>query len=236
MLTQVILTETKKGCILEKIFHLYKPTFSQESSQAMAQGHLPLSNDITCESITDEIIASYKEKGFTLVFAEEIMRYNLSLALPDIAPPPFVSYLVWDVQSSHTFFTVYQAAFRERPGFPGWSEKEWVRWVSSAPLFRPDLSFLAMVEGQAVGFATNAEDEAAPGRNGYLIQLCVHPEWRGRRLGTALLMRALHAWQKEGKEALLLHVNSNNLGAIRLYQQLGFVMVGRRGRFRQQSD
>jgi ribosomal protein S18 acetylase RimI-like enzyme len=30
----------------------------------------------------------------------------------------------------------------------------------------------------------------------------------------------------------MLHVNINNPGAIHLYQQLGFVIVGRRGKFR----
>lgn len=200
----------------------------------MAQDHFSSNNVITCEDVTDEIVASYAEKGFTLVFAEEVMRYDLSLPLPQVTPLPVVSYLTWDAQSVHAFFTIYQAAFRERPGFPGWSEEAWVRWVSEDPTFRPDLSFLAVVRGQAAGFVTNAEDEAAPERNGYLIQVGVHPQWRGQRLGAALLARSLQAWQEERKEAVILHVNRNNPASIHLYQQLGFVLVRWRGKFRQQ--
>jgi ribosomal protein S18 acetylase RimI-like enzyme len=202
----------------------------------MTLSHLPPPDDITCEDITDEIMISYKEKGFTLIFSEEVMRYDLSLTLPEMTLAPSVSYLTWDAQSLPMFFTVYQAAFRERPGFSEWNEsaEEWVRWTSSDPLFRPDLSFLAVVQGQAAGFVTNAEDEAALGQNGYLIQIGTHPQWRGQKVGTALLLRSLQAWQKEGKEAVILHVNNNNPQAMRLYQQIGFVSVGRRGRFRRQ--
>ncbi len=170
-----------------------------------------------------------------LVFAEEVMNYDLSLALPHVTPPSFVSYLTWDAQSIHAFFTIYQAAFRERPGFPGWEEEEWIHWVSDNPLFRPDLSFLAVVQGQAVGFVTNAEDEATLGQNGYLIQVGVPPQWRDQKLGSALVVRSLQAWQEEGKKAVILHVNSNNPEALRLYQQLGFAIVKRRGKFRQLS-
>jgi ribosomal protein S18 acetylase RimI-like enzyme len=98
------------------------------------------------------------------------------------------------------------------------------------------LSLLAVADGQAVGFVTNAEDEAAPGQNGYIIQVGVHPQWRGQRLGATLITRSLLAWQAEGKEVVILHVNSNNPEAIRLYQQLGFVVVRRRGKFRLQSE
>ncbi len=198
----------------------------------MNQGQFPPSEDITCERITDEIVASYREKGFTLFFVEEVMRYDLFSAVPNVTPVPSVTYLTWDAQSRSAFFSVYQAAFRERPGFPGRSEEEWIRWESDDPLFRPDLCFLAVVQGQAVGFVTNGEDEAEPGQNGYIIQVGVHPQWRGQRIGAALMARSLLAWQAEGKKAVILHVNSNNPKAIRLYQQLGFVLVGRRGKFR----
>ena len=202
----------------------------------MTQNQFLPSNEITYEHVTDEIVATYREQGFALVFAEEVMRYDLSLEVPSVAPLPRVSYLTWNTQSIPAFFIVYQAVFRERPGFPGWSEEEWIRWVADDPSFRPDMSFLAVVQEQAVGFVTNAEDEAASGRNGYMIQVGVHPQWRGQRVGAALVAHSLHAWQQEEKEAVLLHVNINNPEAILLYLQLGFELVGRRGKFRRQSE
>ncbi|HEX6477269.1 MAG TPA: GNAT family N-acetyltransferase [Ktedonobacteraceae bacterium] len=129
----------------------------------------------------------------------------------------------------------YDASFRDRPGFPGWSEEEWVRGTSGDAAFRPDLSYLAVVQGQSAGFITNEEDDTAPEPTGYINQVGVDPRWRRQRIGAALVVRSLQAWQEDGKVAIMLHVNVNNPGAIRLYQQLGFSFVGRRGKFRKQS-
>ncbi len=197
----------------------------------MGQDHSVFPEEIRSEDVTDAGIAFYAEQGYTLTFAEEVMRYDLSRALPHVVVPFEVSYLSWAPERTHNFFTVYEAAFQERPGFPGWSETEWVHWTSGDPAFRADLSVLAVVQGQAVGFVTNAEDEEAPAQQGYLIQVGVHPDWRGQGLGAALTTHALQTWRETGKEAVILHVNVNNPGAIRLYQQLGLVIVRRRGKF-----
>jgi ribosomal protein S18 acetylase RimI-like enzyme len=189
---------------------------------------------ITCESLTDAIIASYREQGFTLFFSEEVMNYDLTLSVPQIITAPSLSYGLWDTHTAHDFFRVYQAAFRERPGFPGWSEEEWIHWTADDPSFRPDLSLLALSEDQPVGFITNAEEVIEAKNVGFVIQMGVDPLWRGQGVGSALLTRSLQAWQNEGKQAVMLHVNNNNPGALHLYYQLGFVSVGRRGKFRKQ--
>ncbi len=88
-----------------------------------------------------------------------------------------------------------------------------------------------MVQGQVVGFVTTADE----GQHGYIIQVGVHPNWRGQGLGAALTTYALQKWQEMGKEAVILDVNVNNPGAIRLYQQLGLVGVRRRGKFSRQT-
>jgi mycothiol synthase len=195
----------------------------------MGQEHSP--EEITCENITDEIVTSYAEKGFTLTFAEEVMRFDLSQKIPQMVVRPDVSFFTWATERSHDFFMAYNASFRDRPGFPGWSEEEWVRWTNDSPTFRPDLSYLAVVQGQAAGFITNEEDDTAPESTGYINQVGVDPLWRRQGIGAALVMHSLQAWQEDGKVTVMLHVNVNNPGAIRLYQQLGFVVVRRRGKF-----
>jgi mycothiol synthase len=199
----------------------------------LGQEHSP--EEITCETVTGEITASYAEKGYALTFAEEVMRFDLSHAIPSVVVPPDVSFFTWTSERSHDFFTAYDASFRDRPGFPGWSEQEWVRWTSGNPTFRPDLSYLAEIQGQAAGFITNEEDDTAPEPTGYINQVGVDPRWRRQGIGAALVVRSLQAWQEEGKVAVMLHVNVNNTGAIRLYQQLGFSIVARRGKFHKLS-
>ena len=199
----------------------------------MEQEHSPA--EITCENVTGEITASYTEKGYTLTFAEEVMRFDLSQAIPQVVVPPDISFFPWASESRHDFFVAYDASFRHRPGFPGWSEREWVGWTSNNPTFRPDLSYLALVQGQAAGFITNEEDDTIPEPTGYINQVGVDPRFRRQGIGAALVVRSLQAWQEEGKVAVMLHVNVNNPGAIRLYQQLGFSIVARRGKFHKLS-
>jgi mycothiol synthase len=201
------------------------------------EGHVTLPESISCEDITDELAAAYAGQGYALTFAEEVCRFDLTgRTLPPIDMPVAVDYLEWTPARAHDIFAVYEAAFRDRPGFPGWSEAEWIRWTAGDPTFRPDLSVLAVIEGQGVGFITSADYEDEEARSGFVIQVGVHPEWRGRGLGAALTIHALKDWRDAGKEAVLLDVNVNNPVAIWLYEQLGFVVVRRRGRFSRRSE
>jgi ribosomal protein S18 acetylase RimI-like enzyme len=201
----------------------------------MSQDNQDQFKEITCEDITDEIMTSYNKQGFNLTFAEEIMQYDLSLPVPEIVPVVPISFVSWNTERGHDFFTVYQAAFRERPGFPDWSEERWIQWIADDPTFRPDRTYLAIVQGKVVGFIADADDESSQ-QTGYIIQVGVHPDWRGKKIGASLVTHAMLAWQNEGKASILLHVNVNNPGAIDLYQKLGFITVGRRGKFRRQSN
>jgi mycothiol synthase len=186
---------------------------------------------ITCENLTDEIVARCVEKGYILSFAEEVMRYDLSRPLPQVSVPAGISFLKWTPERAHDFFSVYAASFRERPGYPGWSEAEWVKWTSDDPEFHPELSVLAVIQGQALGFVTNAAYEGGNDKLGYIIQVGILPEWRGKGLGAALTIHSLEMWKETGAEAVYLHVNANNPGAIRVFRLTGFVTVRQRGKF-----
>jgi len=52
-----------------------------------------------------------------------------------------------------------------------------------------------------------------------------HPTHRGLGLGTLLLHRALSGFRSAGLRRVYLEVTSQNSGAIRLYQRLGFRRV-----------
>lgn len=197
----------------------------------------PSPERVTCEDITAGVMARYTAQGYTLAFAEEVMLRDLAADLPNIPMPPTVTLDAWRPATATDFFAVYEAAFRERPGFPGWPAEQWFRWIADDPTFRPDLSWLARAGGEGceggvpVAFIASAEDDEAPGQRGYIIQVGVRPDRRHQGFGKLLVARALDAWRREGRASVLLHVNINNPGAIRLYQDLGFVIVRRRGAF-----
>lgn len=60
---------------------------------------------------------------------------------------------------------------------------------------------------------------------GAVQNLGIVPEHRGRGLGGALLLAALHGFQAAGLPRAFLEVTAQNVGAIRLYQRLGFNKV-----------
>jgi GNAT superfamily N-acetyltransferase len=65
-----------------------------------------------------------------------------------------------------------------------------------------------------------------PFGNPTLVQTWVHPSWRGRQVGDALVTEAL-AWARERQhERMDLWVLENNLPARRLYQRHGFTPTG----------
>jgi GNAT superfamily N-acetyltransferase len=57
---------------------------------------------------------------------------------------------------------------------------------------------------------------------GAIQNLGIEPSYRGRGLGRALLLHALHGFIKAGLERAMLEVTAQNDGAIRLYRCLGF--------------
>ncbi len=58
---------------------------------------------------------------------------------------------------------------------------------------------------------------------GHVTQLCVRPDYRGRRLGEALLRLTLHQLPSRNYQALTLTVSEANAGAVKLYRSAGFL-------------
>ncbi|MEV4760136.1 GNAT family N-acetyltransferase [Micromonospora sp. NPDC049559] len=178
---------------------------------------------VESESLTEAARALFAARGLRQTFAEDVQRFDLRAEPPAIGLPDGVSLASWSPERAERFFEVYQAAFRHRPGFPGWSARRWIDWTADDEEFRPGWSLLATdASAGDVGFVTCAE--------GWIVQVGVRPEHRGRRLGAALVAEALRRMRHESRQYALLTVNvDNSAGA--LYQRLGFRTIGRRARF-----
>lgn len=61
-----------------------------------------------------------------------------------------------------------------------------------------------------------------------VINIAVHPEKRGKGLGTRLLKRMIDTGTLKGMHQVWLEVRTSNLLAKRLYDGLGFIEMGRR--------
>ncbi len=181
--------------------------------------------EVETEFVTPAAEELFASRGLRRVFAEDVMRFDLAAtAVPRIALPEGVALHAWTADLAARFHTVYAAAFGERPGFPGWSAGQWVAWTAEDDGFRPGASLLATAaDGTDVGFVTSAD--------GWIVQVGVPPAQRGRRLGAALVCAALERQRAAGARQVLLDVSVDN-PAGELYRRLGFVPLGRRGRYR----
>jgi ribosomal protein S18 acetylase RimI-like enzyme len=178
---------------------------------------------VETEGLSPAAEGLFASRGLRQVFAEDVMRIDLTTD-PTVAParPEGATLAVWSEASAPRFHAVYDAAFRERPGFPGWTAAEWIDGVVEDG-FRPDWSVLVSVPTLGdVGFITAAE--------GWIDQVGVVPEARGRGIGAALIGEALGRMRADGATEAWLNVNVDN-PASALYRRLGFVDKGRRARY-----
>jgi [ribosomal protein S18]-alanine N-acetyltransferase len=65
----------------------------------------------------------------------------------------------------------------------------------------------------------------------HIIFLAVHPDYRQRSLGLAMVLGLLELAVKRGANYATLEVKASNQAAIALYQKLGFTIAGRRPRY-----
>lgn len=176
------------------------------------------------EALGDGAHALYLSRGLSQVFAEHVMRLAAAAHPPAPHPPADLVLSEWGEADPARFFAVYEAAFRERPGFPGWSQEQWTGWISDDEDFRPSWTLLASLGGTDVGFIAAAA-------TGWIAQVGVVPSARGRDIGALLVGEAVRRMRTAGEADIVLNVNWNNPHAAALYRRLGFITVGCRARY-----
>jgi mycothiol synthase len=202
--------------------------WSRGKAEAFFEGMPPDSRvlQIRNESLSDAAERLYQKNGFTKSFEERVLRRELDRALPQTLLPQGLTLTEWQPDLAEAFYRAYRESFRTRPGFPGWSQAEWLEsWVDQDT--RPGWSLLARREEEPLGFVTAAD--AAP--HGYIVQLGVVKSARGSGLASALMLESMRRMQADGIPAALLTVNVNNPNARGLFSKMGFKEFGRRARY-----
>ncbi len=102
-----------------------------------------------------------------------------------------------------------------------WPEKSFEYEVASNP---HGYQLVAEHDGEAVGYlvAWFVVDELQ------IATIGVKPEWQGRGIGTLLMIAAIKWALAKGASSITLEVRPSNERAIKLYEKLGFRVVGRR--------
>lgn len=110
----------------------------------------------------------------------------------------------------------------------GWGEGEFESMMSE----RNTLVHRFRLGGKTIGFAVSriGADEAE------ILSIAIDADYRGRGLSRALLLTHLGHLAGRGVRTIFLEVEENNQPARRLYERVGFVVVGRRERYYKQPD
>lgn len=183
------------------------------------------------EALSDGVHALYLSRGMSQVLAEDVLQLAALTRLPagpmqqPAGPPPGgLTLAEWGQAGPERFYAVYTAAFRDRPGFPGWPLSQWVEWISDDEDFRPRWTLLASTGGADAGFIAAAA-------TGWITQVGVVPSARGQGIGAWLIAEAVRRMRSAGETAITLNVNVNNPHAASLYHRLGFTRIGGRARY-----
>lgn len=127
-----------------------------------------------------------------------------------------------------TVVSLLTAQLREHDIFP---PEDALREVAASVLGEPRHGFILLASGgeQFVGIAYAAAHLSAEhgGTVGWLEELYVAPEWRGRGAGSALLTEVVAVTQQLGWRALELEVVAGHERAVPLYLRHGFQPVNR---------
>lgn len=180
-------------------------------------------------NVPQDAQALYERTGFAMNFAEDIMNYALDGAIPNLPLPAGITLQPWSEERIPMFYAAYADAFRERPGFPNWTQEQWVDWVAGSDEFAADGAAVAVVDGTAAGFIVlDVDAPQVAERAGWIVQVGVVPAWRGRGLGGALIAHALRYLQECDLPRARLYVNADNPHARQVYEQVGFSTLLRR--------
>jgi ribosomal-protein-alanine N-acetyltransferase len=92
-------------------------------------------------------------------------------------------------------------------------------------------TWIAEEDGQVAGFSISDCSRIHGGVMAYIETVEVLPAMQGRGIGSELLRRIEHSARQCGANAIWLHVDSQNSGAVRLYESQGYACEGRKDNY-----
>lgn len=156
-------------------------------------------------------------------------RYRMEIdlnGLPEPRAPDGCSWVAWDDALLEVHAEVLYASFRDEIDaqvFASLSDQagcaRLMREIRNKPGFLPAATWLLSGPN---GFRGTVQGVRERSGLGAIQNLGVAAVYRGRGLGRALLLQALHGFRRAGLGRATLEVTADNDGAVRLYQRLGF--------------
>ena len=172
------------------------------------------------------LAALCRSRGFEVSRTFLTMEYKYS-GLDTACPPPGYSIRLMSSVEAEPVKRVLEIAFHDHWGHPTMTLQEWRNWHPDPVLF-PELTYVALApDGSLAGVChciINEYQNRRLGTNrGWVEDLGVLRQHRGRGLGRALLMEGVAGLLSAGCTSVLLDVDAENpTGALHLYRSAGF--------------
>jgi ribosomal protein S18 acetylase RimI-like enzyme len=156
-------------------------------------------------------------------------RYRMELRLADIPPlemPRGFRWIPWNRDLIDTHAHVLYDSFHQEIDakvFPSLGDllgcHVLMQEICRKPFFVPEATWLlAAPDGTPCASIQGLQERC----RGAIQNVGVLPEYRGRGVGSALILQALHGFRRLGLAIGSLEVTDRNEGAIRLYRRHGF--------------
>ena len=124
-----------------------------------------------------------------------------------------------------------------------------VRTIEALSFSNPwsDSTFLGEIQNTPVSFPLVVVQKPSDKVIGYMIywhiredvqvnNIAVHPDFRGKGIGEALMRHVIDKVRKNGATFMTLEVRPSNAAAVTLYQKLGFEILGTRKNYYTNPD
>jgi mycothiol synthase len=168
--------------------------------------------------------------GYQLVRYFYTMRIDFDQPIEPIPTPEGFTLRPIDVErDGQAVYDAQQDAFRDHWGYYVEPFSEWI-YPTTQPGFDPNLWWVAFFGNDVAGMALG---EARTADYGWIGTVGVRELYRQKRLGLALLQRALASFQQKGVKRVELGVDAENTyKAVALYERAGMHVANRRPIYR----
>jgi GNAT superfamily N-acetyltransferase len=186
--------------------------------------------ETSIKSDDDESLAWAQRRGFSEHGRE--LRLELDVTAidpPSIDPPPGVEIVTWAERPelARGLYEVHSEAAPDIPGEEGLPEatfEDWLKHDMGGPGDKPEATFVALVDGEVVGYSKFSLTDAQP-TVAFHDLTGVRRAWRGRGIAGAL-KRTQIAWAKEhGYERLSTMNEERNEPIRKLNERYGYRSV-----------
>jgi ribosomal protein S18 acetylase RimI-like enzyme len=169
---------------------------------------------------------SVDERKSVSYFKRFKMELDLYEAPPASVLPTGYYWVPWEESLLDRHAEVMFAAFHEEIDatvFPSLGDRYGARCLMTEIRHRPGfIREATWLLANSDGYCGTVQGLRERTGLGAIQNLGVVPAHRGRGLGTALLLQALHGFRRAGLGRAFLEVTAQNEAAVRLYQRLGF--------------